>query len=146
MILLNRFRRAALPALSGPPCLFFWWTCPFKKLKYLFSSSFDVYQRYPPPALKSEFANAPDVRPMYETLACDYVYQFKILSDNRPHASVLYLGLTWESEWEKASALLMYRSAKFQSPPNAVYVLWSCEGLWRCLYFVISRSVCHLTI
>ena len=32
------------------------------------------------PPIKSEFANAPDIRPLYDTKAC---YQFKILSDNR---------------------------------------------------------------
>ena len=25
----------------------------------------------------------------------------------------------------------MHRSAKFQTPPNALDLLWSCEGLWR---------------
>jgi len=40
----------------------------------------------------------------------------------------------------------MHRSAKFQTPPNAVDLLWSCEGLWRGLSFVFSRSDCHLTI
>ena len=40
---------------------------------------------------------------------------------------------------------LMHRSAKFQTPPNAVDSPWSCKGLWRGLSFVISRSDCHLT-
>jgi len=40
----------------------------------------------------------------------------------------------------------MHRSAKFQTPPNAVDLLWSCEGLWRGLSFMFSRSYCHLTI
>jgi len=41
---------------------------------------------------------------------------------------------------------VMHRSAKFQTPPKSVYLLWSCEGLWRGLSFVFSRSDCHLTI
>jgi len=41
---------------------------------------------------------------------------------------------------------LMHGSTKFQTPPNAVDLLWSCEGLWRGLSFVFSRSDCHLTI
>jgi len=40
----------------------------------------------------------------------------------------------------------MHHSAKFQTPPNAVDLSWSCEGLWRGLSFVFSRSDCHLTI
>jgi len=40
----------------------------------------------------------------------------------------------------------MHRFAIFQTPPKAVVLLWSCEGLWRGLSFVISRSDCHLTI
>ena len=40
----------------------------------------------------------------------------------------------------------MHRSAKSQTPPNAVDLLWSCEGLWRGLSFVFSMSDCHLTI
>ena len=40
----------------------------------------------------------------------------------------------------------MHRSAKLQTPPNAVDSLWSCKGLWRGLSFVFSRSECHLTI
>ena len=40
---------------------------------------------------------------------------------------------------------VMHRSAKFQTPPNAVYLLRSCEGLWRGLSFVFSRPECHLT-
>ena len=40
----------------------------------------------------------------------------------------------------------MHRSAKLQTPPNAVDLLWSCESLWRGLSFVFSRSDCHLTI
>jgi len=39
-----------------------------------------------------------------------------------------------------------HRSAKFQTPANAVDFLWSFEGLWRSLSFVFSRSDCHLTI
>jgi len=40
----------------------------------------------------------------------------------------------------------MHRSAKSQTPPNAVDLLLSCEGLWRGLSFVFSRSDCQLTI
>ena len=40
----------------------------------------------------------------------------------------------------------MHRSAKFQTPPNAVDLLWSCEGLWSGLSFVFPRSDCHHTI
>jgi len=40
----------------------------------------------------------------------------------------------------------MHRSAKFQTPPNGVDLLWSCEGLWMGLSFVFSRSDCQLTI
>jgi len=40
----------------------------------------------------------------------------------------------------------MHRSAKLQTPPNAVDLLWSCRGLWWGLSFVFSRSDCHLTI
>jgi len=44
------------------------------------------------------------------------------------------------------SIRIMDRSAKFQTPPIAVDLLWSCEGLWRGLSFVFSRSDCHLTM
>jgi len=37
-------------------------------------------------------------------------------------------------------------SAKFKTKPNAIDLLWSCEGLWRGLSFVFSRSDCYLTI
>ena len=30
----------------------------------------------------------------------------------------------------------MHRSAKFQTPPNGVDLLWSCEGLWRGFFCV----------
>jgi len=43
-----------------------------------------------------------------------------------------------------AAAAVMHRFAK--SPPNAVDLLWSCEGLWRGISFVFYRSDCHLTI
>jgi len=35
----------------------------------------------------------------------------------------------------------MHRSAKFQTPPNAVDLLWSCEGLWRGLSFVFLGQI-----
>ena len=41
---------------------------------------------------------------------------------------------------------LMHHSVKFQTPPNAVDLLWSCEGLWRSLSLVFSRSDGHLAI
>jgi len=36
--------------------------------------------------------------------------------------------------------VFMHRSAKYQTPPNAVDLLWSREGLWMGLSFVFSRS------
>jgi len=44
------------------------------------------------------------------------------------------------------SCMLIHRSAKSQTPPKAVNLLWSCEGLWRDLSFVVYRSDCHQTI
>jgi len=35
----------------------------------------------------------------------------------------------------------MHRSAKFQTPPNAVDLLWSCEGLLRGLSFVFLGQI-----
>jgi len=44
----------------------------------------------------------------------------------------------------------MHRSTKFQAPPNAVDFLWSCNKVFlqteSMLYFVLSRSKCHLMI
>jgi len=47
---------------------------------------------------------------------------------------------------EEPTELAMHRSANFKTPPNAVDLPWSCEGLWRGLSFVCSISYCHLTI
>ena len=44
------------------------------------------------------------------------------------------------------SSGLMHHSAKFETPPNGVDFLWSCEGLWRGLSFVFSMSDGNLTI
>jgi len=35
----------------------------------------------------------------------------------------------------------MHRSAKFQTLPNAVYLLWSCEGLWRGLFLCFLGQI-----